>query len=152
MSRESASLPGAFVPPRYWEKRIAAAYLRMMGLTQGDAAKAVGRHKRRLAEWESEKETWALAREEAKKRWLGEVGDAARKTLLTAIREGMNGFLALQVLERLDEDLAPPKQRVDVALEGAGMSALLIAARTTGQALGQALPGTMVIANGHTPA
>lgn len=115
--------------PRYWEKRVAAAYLRMMGLTQEDAAHAVGRHKRRVAEWESEKDTWALAREEARRRWLGELTDAARSTLLKTIRDGANGLLALQVLERLDEDLAPAKQRHDVNLEGVGLSALLAQAR-----------------------
>ena len=54
---------------------------------------------------------YAEAREEARRRWLREVGDAARKTLLKALQGGA-GDLALKLLERLDPDLAPAAQRL----------------------------------------
>jgi hypothetical protein len=127
-----ASSPTYTPYTRHWDKRVAAAYLRMMGLTQGDAANAVGRSKRSVAEWEADKTTWALAREEARQRWLGDVTDAARVSLLKNLKEANSGMLALQVLERLDADLAPAKQRLDMNLEGGGLSSLLAAARTNG--------------------
>ena len=124
-----ASSPAYEPLSRHWDKRVAAAYLRMMGLTQGDAGKAVGRSKRTVAVWEAEKETWARAREEARQRWLGDVTDAARASLLKNLKEAQSGLLALQVLERVDDDLAPAKQRVDMHVEGKGLAALLDEAR-----------------------
>src|SRR5262245_12669765 len=114
---------------RHWDKRVAAAYLRMMGLTQAQAGSAVGRSKRSVADWEADTTTWALAREEARQRWMGDVTDAARASLLKHLKDPQSGFLALQVLERIDEDLAPAKQRHDVNFDGGGLSALLAHAR-----------------------
>jgi hypothetical protein len=114
------------VPP-YWEKCVLAAYLRMMGATQADAARAVGRSLRTISGWESLKDQWALALEEARKRWLIDLEHASRAALLGTIKEG-NGMLALQVLERLDADLAPAKQRLDVELSD-GLASLLAQAR-----------------------
>ena len=99
--------PGAL--PRHWEKRVLYAYLRMLGATQKDAGSAVGRAKRTVQEWEEDRVTFAQARDAARQRWLVELGDAARVTLLATIRGG-HGVLALQVLERLDPALAPAKQ------------------------------------------
>jgi len=114
---------------RHWDKRVSAAYLRMLGFTQEAAGNAVGRSKRSVADWEADKKTWALACDEARKRWLNDVTNAARASLLNHLKEEHSGLLALQVLERLDEDLAPAKQRVDLSLEGGGLSGLLAAAR-----------------------
>ena len=50
---------------------------------------------------------WNLAREEAKGRWLTELMDASRVSLLQTIRAG-DGELSFRVLERTDEALAPP--------------------------------------------
>jgi hypothetical protein len=111
--------------PRHWEKRVLACYLRMMGLTQSEAGKAVGRAGRTVRTWESEPVTWTQARSEAEKRWLRELTDAARVTLLTAIRQGA-GELALRVLERTVQALAPPTQRLQHHHEtGPGLSELL---------------------------
>ena len=114
--------------PRYWEKRVLVAYLRMLGATQREAGQAVSRHERRIREWEAD-DTWPLAREEARTRWLRELTDAARATLLRTIQDGTQGFLALQVLERLDPSLAPAKHQVDVSVEGGGLAALLLLTR-----------------------
>jgi len=114
-------------PIPYWEKCILAAYLRMMGATQLDAARAVGRSIRTIATWESRKDHWALALAEARKRWLVDLEHASRAALLRTIKDG-NGLLALQVLERIDPELAPAKQRLDVELSD-GLASLLAQAR-----------------------
>ena len=113
--------------PPYWEKCVLAAYLRMMGATQADAARAVGRSLRTISGWESLKDQWAWALEEARKRWLIDLTHASRAALLGTIKEG-NGMLALQVLERIDPELAPAKQRLDVELSD-GLASLLAQAR-----------------------
>jgi hypothetical protein len=111
--------------PRHWEKRVLASYLRMMGLMQAEASRAVGRAARTLRRWEAETSTWERARLEAEQRWLRELTDAARVTLLRAIRAGA-GELALRVLERTVEALAPPQQRLSVShTVGEGLSGLL---------------------------
>lgn len=111
--------------PRSFEKQVAAAYLRMLGTTQKAAGAAIGRSECTLQAWEADKPTWTRAREEARHRWLGELTDAARKTLLDAIRAG-GGDLALKIIERVDADLALPTQRLHHKHEiGQGLSSLL---------------------------
>ena len=111
--------------PRHWEKRVLAAYLRMLGGTQTEAGTAVGRSERTVRDWEADAATWACAREEARQRWLSELTDAARMALLSTIKTG-NGWLALQVLERLDRDLAPPSVKLKHDVEvGEGLASLL---------------------------
>jgi transposase len=111
--------------PRHWEKRVLTAYLRMMGMTQKQAGAAVGRSERTIRDWEADTATWTQARDEARHRWLGELTDAARQTLLTVIRAG-DGDLAMKVLERIDTDLAPPTQRLRHTHDiGQGLSSLL---------------------------
>lgn len=98
------------------DKIVSAAYLRMLGSTQAQAAKAVGRSPRTLRRWESAS-SWAAAREEARRRWLAGLTDAARRTLLDSVRQGEDGRLALAVLERLEPELAPAVQRIAGRLE-----------------------------------
>ena len=97
--------------PRYFERVVLYAFLRMMGHTQKHAAHAVQRSERRAQEWEENRVLYGEARAEARKRWLDEAVDAARKTLLESIRGGA-GDLALKLLERVDPTLAPPTQRL----------------------------------------
>jgi DNA-binding XRE family transcriptional regulator len=100
--------------PRHWEKRVLAAYLRMMGGTQQAAAAAVGRSERTIRDWEADRPSWIVARDEARQRWREELTDASRLALLNTIKQG-NGYLALQVLERTDDDLSPRKDHVDIS-------------------------------------
>jgi len=93
---KSAGFPTGTPAPRSFEKQVAAAYLRMLGATQKAAGAAVGRSERTLQAWEAETVLWTRAREEARRRWLGELTDAARKTLLETIRAG-DGDLAMKV-------------------------------------------------------
>jgi hypothetical protein len=83
---EPAAFSDTHPPARHWEKRVLVAYLRMMGLTQHEAGKAVGRAARTVRVWEADTVTWAQARGAAEALWLGELTDAARQTLLAAIR------------------------------------------------------------------
>jgi hypothetical protein len=102
-----------------------ACYCRMLGATQAEAGAAVGRVARSIRGWEADTVTWERARTEAETRWLRELTDAARATLLKTIKEGA-GELALRVLERTVEALAPPQQRLKVAhTVGEGLSGLL---------------------------
>jgi hypothetical protein len=110
--------------PRHWEKRILAAYLRMLGASQEAAGVAVRRSERTVFDWEHHA-SWPLAREEARQRWLSDLTDASRKALLDSIRGGA-GDLAFKVLERVDRDLAPPAHRLQHQHEvGEGLSGLL---------------------------
>jgi hypothetical protein len=120
--------------PRHWEKRVLAAYYRLLGSSQKAAGAAVGRSERTVWGWEQDTATWAQACEEARKRWLGEVTAMARRQLLQALIHA-DGDLALKVLERIDTDLAPPTQRLKHTHEvGQGLSSLLKAFEGHGNA------------------
>jgi sulfur carrier protein ThiS len=103
--------------PRYkfWEKRVIAAYLRMLGHSQKAVAAAVNRNVRTIRNWENETATWTQARDEAAARWLSDLVDAARGTVLTAVQGG-DAALALSILERRLPELAPPKSRVELSI------------------------------------
>lgn len=105
--------------PRYWDKMVSAAYLRMMGATQAECAKSVGRSRRTIQLWESDTETWAQARAEASERWLAEATDAARRAVLAEVRAG-NAEFGFRILERVDRRLAPPKQKHEHTGRGGG--------------------------------
>ena len=48
----AASSEGGHPQHKYWERRILYAYLRMMGMSQIDAGRAVGRTERVVQSWE----------------------------------------------------------------------------------------------------
>lgn len=112
MSNEKPAVTSADGKPhRHWDKLVSAAYLRMMGATQDEAAEAVGRAGRTLRGWEADRDVWALAREEARSRWLVDLEDASRQAVLKVIQQG-HANMAFQVLERIDPNLSP-KQTVE---------------------------------------
>jgi hypothetical protein len=122
---DPAAFSEATPRPKYWEKLVLASYYRLLGSTQQEAGAAVGRSARTVRVWEAETALWTLAREEARKRWLGEVTAMARRQLLTAAMHA-DGDLALKILERIDTDLAPPTQRLKHTHEvGQELSGLL---------------------------
>ena len=96
-------------PARHWPKRLAAAYLRMMGATQAEAGASVGRHEDTVRRWEREA-TWPQAREEARCLWMDDAADVARRAVLAAVRAG-NSDLGFKILERTDPRFAPKKHR-----------------------------------------
>ena len=100
--------------PAHWDKWLSAAYLRMLGATQQQAAKTVGIGERTLRRWEAD-DLWGRACDQARGRWLHGMEMCARGALLDALRDDSDsvrrGFLALKILERLDPDFAPPRRR-----------------------------------------
>jgi hypothetical protein len=98
--------------PAHWDKRVSAAYLRIMGQTQAEAARAVGRSERTIREWEADREWWSRARDEARDRWMADAEDASRRAVLRGLEMG-NSELGKWMLERVDPRLAPPKQKLE---------------------------------------
>lgn len=118
-TRKPAARQESEKPHAHWEKVVSAAYLRMIGATQKEAAAAVGRSERSIRDWESNEELWTRARVVARSRWLNDAEDAARGAVLKSLRAG-NADMGLRLLERLDEDLAPPKVRNEHSGPGGG--------------------------------
>ena len=94
--------------PRNWDNRVSAAYFRMCGFTQKDAAKAAGISERTIRTYESH-ESWGDAKDEARNRWFVSLDVRARGALYRDLDESGKGDLGLKVLERMDDRLAPPK-------------------------------------------
>lgn len=110
--------------PRDRETALSTAYLRLLGHTQQEAAKAAGLDPRTVQRWEHSS-WWPGVKREAADRWLSGLAGRARKALLEAL-ERPDGPLALKVLERIVPELAPPSQRVELrgALANLDMSKL----------------------------
>lgn len=100
----------------HWDKVVSAAYLRIIGHTQKQTAKGVGRAVRTIQLWESNAELWAAAREEARERWLQATIDASRQSVLRAA--GRNADLGLKILERVDPELAPRQRHEHTGKDG----------------------------------
>ena len=93
--------------PQNWDKAVSAAYLRMSGKGQREAAAAAGICERTLRSWEA-CDWFEHARIEARHRWFNDLGDECRKTVLEKVQGG-DADLAMRILERLDPDLAPSR-------------------------------------------
>lgn len=145
-----ASAGSAGSPPtdKLQEKRVLVAYLRMCGLTQKDAGAAVGRSERTVQAWEADREGWAQARAEASARWLDDLVDAARSTVMAAVRAG-DAEIGLKILERTVAALAPPKTRVEVHIPWDSLSDDDLRRLAAGEAPAQVL--TSWHRNGSTP-
>lgn len=91
--------------PTQWEKRVVAAYLRMLQNKQASVAAAVGVSVRTVQNWEAHK-TWADARAVARERWMSDVDDASNATILVSVRAG-NVETAKWFKERTDDVFAP---------------------------------------------
>ena len=110
--------------PRDREKAMSVAYLRTLGSTQEEAAKAAGVDPRTVGRWEA-CSWWPDVLREAAERWLAGAIGKARKALLDALDEP-DGLLALKVLERVVPELAPASQRMELrgALAGLDLNQL----------------------------
>ena len=93
------------------EKAVSAAFLRLLGSTQADAASAAGVSRASLGRWEASS-WWPEVQAEASARWLSGLAARARRGLEAGVET--DGRLALQVLERLVPELQPPRARLDV--------------------------------------
>ena len=103
---ESSDLISA---PRDREVALSVAYLRVIGSTQVDAAKAAGVDPRTVGRWES-CSWWPEIVAEASRRWLSGLEARARQVLY----DGMDPILALKVLERRLPELAPATQNLNL--------------------------------------
>ena len=114
MSDKSAETARTEAEAAKHEKMVSAAYLRLLGHTQEQAATSVGVSERTVWAWENERTDWPDVVREARKRWLSGLAGTARDTLHKAIRDVQNGKLALDVIERLDPDLLPARMRHEI--------------------------------------
>jgi len=105
----TSAAAGTAPRPSNWDKRVSAAYLRIMGATQKRAAKSVGVSERTVWTWEQHA-SWADARAEARVRWLDEAADTARGALLRGLQNDDQAS-ARWLLERVDAALSGPVQR-----------------------------------------
>lgn len=100
-----SSLASAGDLPRDWFKWSLGAYLRSLGHSQGDAARAVGVGERTLRRWETDPR-WAVFRQCSEELWLQDVYEVARLAVMRKIAEG-DAELAMRILERKLPGLAP---------------------------------------------
>ena len=104
-----AGILNAVGKPRDWDKAVSAAYLRLIGRSQEEAAKHAGVGERTLQRYEVS-EWWPQACREAESRWLKGLVFISQQTLFKAIEAG-DANLAFRVTERHIKALAPPSQR-----------------------------------------
>ena len=96
-------------PHRNWQRLVDVAYFRLLGWTQREAAGAVGIDPRTVREYQNHA-AWPEAVEAAGGRWHVDLAVRARGSLYKALDpKDPKGDLALKVIERIDERLAPPK-------------------------------------------
>ena len=101
--------------PVDWDKVVAAAYLRLRGLSALDCAKGVSCSQRSIRRWMNS-DFWPRACEEATKRWMHDLTAASKTTLLKGIRAG-DTEKALKILERTEPQLAPPAQQHEIFID-----------------------------------
>lgn len=98
--------------PANWDKALSAAYLRLLGATQIDAAMHVGVSDRSIRAWEGSK-WWPMAVAEARERWLKGGDSECMKKLVADMAGGKDGAITARWwAERRIPEFAPPKQRV----------------------------------------
>lgn len=128
MSEEARTKMAAYKDPvsnpQSWDKAVQVAYLRLVGMTQKEAARVAQVGERTIRRWE-ECSWWEDARREAEPRWLRDLKAEARGTLFRAIRTTAQQLgdadKAMKVLERTDKRLLPPAHRVEHSGEIEGL-------------------------------
>jgi len=96
--------------PRTWDSWVSAAFLRALGVTQKDAARASGIGLRTLCRYEKDPR-WPLAVAEAEERWLQGLDTHVRQRLLEALSGEPDDRLLMWYAERRFPELAPPVAR-----------------------------------------
>ena len=95
-------------PPR--ELKVAAAYFMLLGYSQATIAKKIHRTPRTQMMWKKE-EDWPGIEQEARNRYLRQLAGYGRRALKRGMTKQDGHWFALNILERLDKDFAPAKQR-----------------------------------------
>jgi hypothetical protein len=111
--------PGDFVArPNDWDTACSAAYLRLLGATQKQAAEGAGCSVRSIGVWET-CSWWADALAEARQRWL-RGGDAAAMTgIMKALKDDREyAAMSKYWADRRIPELAPPSHKVDATVGG----------------------------------
>jgi len=101
--------------PHNWDKVLMAAYVISLGGTIDAAAEMAGCAERTVRNWKSAP-WWAEAKQGAVAKWKGDVLAAAKRGVLSIIKE-KDPHTTRWALERLmPEDFARPPQRHDIGL------------------------------------
>ena len=90
-----------------------AAYFRLRGFPQEEAATSAGIGARTMERW-VQSDWWQDALDDARARWYGGIEIDARITLGKAMKAEDQPDLALKLLERMDHRLAPPRQQIEL--------------------------------------
>lgn len=93
--------------PRNWDQWVTAAFLRLLGVTQKDAARAAGVGLRTLCRYEADPR-WPQAVLEAQERWLKGLDGQVRRKLLEALSGDPDDRLLMWYAERRFPQLAQP--------------------------------------------
>lgn len=108
--------------PAKWDNAVSAAYLRLLGATQEDAAEQVGVVARTVRAWEGSP-WWPEAEFEARQRWLKGGDSLARRGLYRGLRSQDDAIASTNArwwAERRMPEFAPPKLRHEHTGEDGG--------------------------------
>jgi len=106
--------------PQNWDKVVSAAYLRLLGEPNVDAAKAVGCGERNLRVWQK-KPYWKQAVEQARSRWLQGVESGAMRGITEGLSDPQEyATMSRWAAERVIPEMSPPKQRQEHSGPGGG--------------------------------
>lgn len=108
-------------PPR--KLKVASAYFALLGYSQETIAKKIHRTPRTQQLWKKESD-WPSIEKEAKEMFTSRLSGYARRAVRRGLARHDGGWLALNILERFDDDWLPPKQRVDGDLRVTGIAHL----------------------------
>jgi hypothetical protein len=106
--------------PNDWDICVAAAYLRLIGLSQEKAAEGAGCGERSIQDWEK-CSWWDKAVQEAKGRWLRKVEYLAMMGIAEGLLSkdgGVKGTMSRYVADRMVPEMKPPRLGVDANIQG----------------------------------
>ena len=95
-------------PPR--ELKVASAYFALLGYSQATIAKKIRRTPRTQQMWRKE-DDWPEIEQEARTRYLRQIAGYGRRAIKRGMTKQDGHWFALNILERIDKDLVPAKQR-----------------------------------------
>ena len=122
-----ATSQGSVETPRNWDQWVSAALLRVLGVTQRDAARASGMGLR--TETDS---PWPLAVEEAQERWLKGLDIRVRRGLLELLSGEPSDRLLMWNAERRFPELAPPAVKLRYSGSDGGPIPIIIGSAPRG--------------------